>query len=1165
MIQILYRISRRCQHGAVAMSLPVLIFCLAVMLSNVQINAQALGGLTGTVTDPSGAGIPGARVTFRNEATGVVMQVGTTSTGTYTATALAPGHYRLTVEAPGFKKYVETRVVVEIGVTPTINIQMAIGAANQNVRVIANSIALNTTQAQVGTTLEPKVVSALPLEINSNIRQINQFASLVPGVTPGHGFNGGVKLESGIAFNGVPITQPYAQGFQTNMNPPFEMVNEFRALTSTFSAKYGLAQGVLTFNMASGANHLHGDAFDIDRTSFFDSVGFFPTNFSPSGKPIPPVDHQVDYGGTLSGPVILPKLYNGKNRTFFLASVDLFNMNLAETAIGSVPTPAMKNGDFSHFVDAAGKQIPIYDPTTGKPFPGNIIPANRINPLSKAVLPLIPNPNSTGTVFGLQDNKTPAVASVPVIRNVWGYTLDHNISQSQSIHFSEWRNSESQSNFTKPPIVPTTNELQSGMHGIESGNAFLLNYVKTVTPNLVATAGISWVEQADGQFNALTNVNFPGVQSGTIFPGVSFDGQNADTPWGVDLGWTQDVNRTLGIAMVNNWLWTRGRHTFNIGEEFHRGYQDSDSCGQCGGAFHFSQATTSTPNSGDPHFKTYGSSFASFLLGEADSGSRILSNELKLRNLDFSPYIQDNIRVNPKLTVNLGLRWDIMVPFTENHNQILFLDKTAPDPGAGNLPGATTMFGHCPGCAGYDRAAIHWGNLGPRLGFAYSLNDKTVIQAGAFIAYLNGGAYEMGSSRVAQTMGTLLDGEFTRVATGSNVPGYGNWATSPLPAPPPVPFNPSMANGHPIYYFNSNAGLAPYDQAWSMNLQRQLPWDMFLNVAYVGNRVVRLPSGMNPINQPNPSILKYGSLLTDNINSPAAKKAGFTSPYPAFASEFRGGATVLQALRPFPQYSYVGQDYDMSGTTFYNAMQAQGEKRFSNGLSYLASLTLARIMSNTDTGQGLYDHAPLNKYNQKAEYTVSSLDDKYSVKIATTYELPIGVGMRYLNSGVLAKVFGGWQVAGIFLYTGGHPLGVTESGIGIDGFNRPNVVPGVKMKTYNYNLVKDYFLGKLSAPPKMFTTNAFVPTANQFVLGDAVRQYSALRGPSYLNENLDAMKYFNITNRVRVTVRMDYFNAFNRHIFGGPITDIANPNFGEVIAENGGGNRQGQLTLRVEF
>ncbi|MHB1700101.1 MAG: outer membrane beta-barrel protein [Acidobacteriaceae bacterium] len=1138
---------------------------MAVLLSNVQINAQALGGLTGTVTDPTGAGIPGARVTFKNGATGVVMQVGTTSTGTYAATALASGQYSLTVEAPGFKKYVETSVVVEIGVTPTINIQMAIGAADQNVLVVSNSIALNTTQAQVGTSLEPKLVSALPLEINSNIRQINQFASLVPGVTPGRGFNGGIKLENGIAFNGIPITQPYAQGFQTNMNPPFEMVNEFRALTSTFSAKYGLAQGVLTFNMRSGTNHLHGDGFYIDRNSAFDSVGFFPTNFSSSGKPIPPVDQESDFGGTISGPVILPNLYNGKNRTFFLGSADLFYKDLAETAIGSVPTPAMKNGDFSNFVNAAGKQIPIYDPTTGKPFPGNIIPASRINPLSKAILPLIPNPNSTGTIYGLQNNKTPAVASVPVIRNVWGFTLDHNISQSQSIHFSEWRNSESQSNFTKAPIVPTTNELQSGMHGIESGNALLLNYVNTVTQNLVATAGISWVEQADGQYNALTNVNFAGVQSGTIFPGVTFDGQNADTAWGVDSGWTQDVNRTLGIAIVNNWLWTKGRHTFNFGGEFRRGYQDSNSCGQCGGAFHFSHATTSTPNPSDPNFTKYGSSFASFLLGEVDSASRVLANELKLRNLDFSPYIQDNIKVNSKLTVNIGLRWDIMVPFTENNNQIFFMNKTASNPGAGNLPGATTMFGNCSGCAGYDRAAIHWGNFGPRLGFAYSLNDKTVIQGGAFITYLNGGAYEMGSSRVAQTMGNLADGEFNQIATKSNIPGYGDWASRQMPLPPPVPFNPSMANGHSIYYFNSNSGLAPYDEAWSLNLQRQLPWNMFLNVAYVGNRAVHLPSGMNPINQPDPSILQYGSLLTQNINSPAAKKAGIKDPYPAFSSDFGSGATVFQALRPYPQYTSVGQDYDMSGTTFYNAMQVQAQKRFSNGLSYLASLSLPRLMANTDTGQGLYNQGPLNKYNQKAEYVVT--DESYNIKTAATYILPIGVEQKYLNSGVLAKVFGGWQVAGIFDYSSvGGVMGVTESGSGINGFDRPDVVPGVKMKTYNYNLVKDYFVGKLSAPPVMFTTNAFVPTANQFVLGNAVRKYTALRGPPPgLSANLDAMKFFNITDTVRVTMRMDYFNAFNHHVFGAPITDISSPNFGESLSENGGGNRQGQLTLRVSF
>jgi len=409
----------------------------------------------------------------------------------------------------------------------------------------------------------------------------------------------------------------------------------------------------------------------------------------------------------------------------------------------------------------------------------------------------------------------------------------------------------------------------------------------------------------------------------------------------------------------------------------------------------------------------------------------------------------------------------------------------------------------------------------------------------------------------------LFTGEFRRESTKSNVPGYGNWATQSMLSPPATPFSPSMGNGLDIYYFNPKTnGESPYYQAWNLNLQRQLPWDMFLSVAYLGNRTIHLLSGMNPISQPDPSILQYGSLLTQNINSPAAKTAGIKDPYPAFASEFGPGATVFQALKPFAQYGFVNQDFDMSHTTFYNAMQAQGEKRFSNGLSYLASLNLPTLYTNVITAKGV-STAPLNKYNQKAEYVETS--KRYSVKIATTYVLPIGVKQKWLNSGKLAEVFGGWQVGGIFVYNDSGPLGVTQTGSGLNGFDRPNVVPGVKMGSGDYNRVKDYFLGKLAAPPKMFTTNAFANTGSQFVLGNTKRNYSGLRGPSYQNEDIGAMKLFHVKDNVLITLRMEYFNAFNRHIFNGPITDISSPNFGEVVSTNGGGNRQGQISARIRF
>lgn len=859
---------------------------------------------------------------------------------------------------------------------------------------------------------------------------------------------------------------------------------------------------------------------------------------------------------------MLPKLYDGRNRTFFLVCVDLYSKDQAATAIGTVPTPAMKTGDFSHFLNSAGKLIPIYDPTTGKQFPGNIIPQDRIDPLTKTILPLIPDPNSTGTVFGQVSNMNPVIQLEPLITHAWGVTLNHALTLSQNISFTWWRNFFSTVLLEGPPIVPATSELSSIQPGMDLSNVWLFNYEKTLTPKLVMTAGVAVEQKTQGYDNNQKNVQFPEVLTGTTFPEITFDGQNAPSGYGMQtnslIHYAVD---NVGYNLFNNWLWTKGRHTFNIGGEFHHYYQSTQS-DYSGGHFSFSQEQTSTPNSSDSNFKTYGSSFASFLLGDVSSASRTTATSAAYNTVDLSPYIQDDVKVNQRLTVNVGLRWDIMVPYVLSQNQNVFLDQTVPNPAAANLPGAATQYRNCTNCAGYNRVPIHWKNIGPHVGFAYSLNNKTVIQGGYYITYLGyGGAYGQGEGLSAPiAMSQLLSGAYQQNATGSNVAGYGNWSTgpnSPLPNPVPTPFSPSLGTGLTINYINpKTSGQAPHYQAWSTNLQRQLPWGMFVSVAYTGNRVTHLSGySINPISQPDPSVLQYGSLLTANINSPAAQAAGFKSPYPAFATQFGGGATVLQTLKPFPQYSSVSQPFDMAGTTFYNALQIQAEKRASNGLSYLTSLTLPSLFDNLAT--------PLNKYNPVPEYVQDS--DSYEIKLATTYSLPIGVGQRWLNSGIAAKVFGGWKVVGILTYNNAGPIQVTEDGQGPNGKNRPNIVPGVKMSSGGYNQVRDYFVGKLSTPPLVFTTNAFANTGSQFVLGNAKRTYSSLRGPFYPAENLSAQKLFNIKDNVQFSVHMDYFNAFNRHQWAYPNTDISSPGFGEVLSKAGGGNRQGQISARIRF
>ncbi|MDW5266621.1 MULTISPECIES: carboxypeptidase-like regulatory domain-containing protein [Acidobacteriaceae] len=1137
-------------------------FCLLLAATQPGLG-QASSGVTGTVTDSSGAIIPGAAVTVTNIGTGQTAKTTTGSSGTYSTRGLLPGRYTITVTATGFSKEIKNNVNVEVSTEATIDVTLNAGSSDTVIEVTSPLIALNTTQPELGTTIEPEVVQALPFEVSSGRgRQIDSVAFLAPGVqgsTFSKRINGGVDFQSEIVFNGIPAPQPETEGYQTGFNPPFDMVNQARVERSTFSAQYGLAQGAMTYQMASGTNAFHGNAFYINRNEFFDAKGYFNNTT--------PISRENNYGFTIAGPVVIPHLYNGKDRTFFHFSLDFGKTAVSNNSIGSVPTALEKTGDFSDFVDGTGAVIPIYDPLTHAPFPNNKIPQVRFSSLSTAILPSIPDPDRPG----LSSNKTATPNAFPDVAHVWGFVIDHNLTPTQSLHYAQWRNSYDSTGFDNDPIVPVTNELQSAKNNPALGTVFLLNYTNAVTPHLVATAGIGWIGEIGNQFNVKRGVAFSGVTASPIsdvFPNITFDGQYQPTNYGTSSGWVQSINRKLGIAVVNNWLWSKGRNTFNIGGEFRRTYQDDNECQACAAQINFSHNTTAAP-AGTTAFATTGSSFASFLLGQVDSTQRIFANELKLRNLSLSPYIQDDIKVTPKLTVNVGLRWDIMRPFTENKNQIVYLDPTKQNPAAGNLLGEATQFGSCTGCSGVTHADIHYKHFGPRLGFAYMINDKTVIQGGYSLAFLDGGAYEYGTSKVAVSYGNLLQGSYNRNSTGTNTPGYGEWDGNPIPAPANGVLNPALGIGTTIRAFDPKKdGLAPYIQQWNINVQHQLPWNTFLNVAYIGNRAIHLNGQLNPISQPNPSILALGGpLLTANINDPIAVAAGIQAPYANYASDLGGSATVAHTLSPFPQYSNVYNNYDLSGAANYSGMQASLEKRFSNGLAFLTSYTLAKLMANVDSGFTTFAALPENKFNQKAEWTVDQSDIRNNAKITGTYELPIGPGKSFVNNkGVTGRLLGGLQVGFILSYQSGTPFGVSENDnpLGCSGcFNRPNEVKSVARKTNGYS---NLTFANGQSVQKTFSTGSFVSTSQSYTLGDAVRNYSELRNPGNYDEDINARKKFAIGDKVTFILQMDYFNVLNRTYFENPNSNIDNTsNYGLVPSGQQNNARQGQLSGRITF
>lgn len=1151
------------------------ILCLLFVGQRVAI-AQANAGLTGTVLDATGSAVAGVKITITNQDTSVSTNLVSTSAGTYVVNGLNPGRYTITAEGAGFKKTVLKDVTVEVSTTSTNDITLSTGAATDSVEVTADQIALNTTQPQLGSTLEPEVVKALPVEVSGRGRQIDNLQFTAPGTTGdtfSHRIGGGVDFEQEIVYNGIPVAQPETEGYTTNFNPPFEMVSEFRVERSTFAAQFGLGQGALTYQMATGTNRYHGDLFEINRNNLFDSVGFFNGKDWNTGNihNRPPDDHENNYGFTVGGPIRIPHLYDGRDKTFGHYSQEWFKLNTPNTNTSTVPTAAMKAGDFTGYVDSDGNVIPIYDPLTpGQQFEcngvKNVICPSRFSVNSASLLQYLPDPDRPGSgVGGLNDNKSYVPYPNPQTQQVWGFTVDQTLTPVQSLHFSMWHNHFHNVGFDNNPFVTPPNPLNSLRDFPAQGSGYLLTYNDAITSHLLTTAGIGWIGEINNQFNH-SKYSFPAVADGVIPPNITFDeGQHRPTSWGTNGANSGSVNRKLGISIVNNWLWNKGRQTFNIGGDFRRSYQDDNEEQTAGGQFSFSNKQTANPD--DPHFSG-GSPFASYLIGLPNFAKRSNSQELKLRNFALSPYIQDDIKLSPKLTLNLGLRWDVLAPFTENNNNVVFFNPEGKDPHYGNLVGDATKLGSCTGCAGRSRAAdFGFAHFGPRFGFAYKINDKSVIQGGFALAFLNGGAYEYGTNKVAVNYGNLLVGSFSRNATGSNVSSFGNWDTNQMPDPPKTPFNTSLGAGTQINALSKKDGYAPYTQQWNVNYQRELPYNMFLTVAFLGNRAIHLPSQLNPIDQLDPKDLALSSQLSLNFQDGSAQAAGFTAPYANFVNDFGGSATVSQALRPFPQFSNIFNNFEGSGTTYYQSGQIEIEKRFSDGLSFLAGYTLSHLMDNTGSGFSSFENGVQNKYNQKPEWAVSGSDEPQTLKLSGTYELPIGPHKKFLpGHGITAQVLGGWQVGWILDYEAGTASGPSTDITGIPGnTNRPDRVSGVKLSTANYTHERDYFVKGATGQDFIFDKNAFSQVTN-FTLGNAVRNYSGIRQPALYKEAVNARKKFFFGERFTGILQVDYFNALNRTRFNGPTTNISDDNFGQAISQgNQLSNRQGQAQFRLEF
>jgi len=1274
------------QRGGLALRVAIPFFVLSVLLPflSVALYGQGLSGITGTVLDESGAVVPDAKVTVTNVATGVVHTATTTTVGTYFITDLNPGTYTVQVEKSGFEKVVISPLNVYANQAATGNATLRAGTVTETVEVRAPEITLQTDQPQVGTVIQNELVNEIPTfigggpgNVGARDRQIDDYLFLTPGVTGGefeHRINGGIGYQNEVMFNGVVAVQSETQGFQSNINPPYELVSEINVISGNFSAQYGLAQGVASYRFASGTNWLHGDAFELNRNSFFNAAGANPPGsyYNSSGEyvkgPVPFIN-QNNFGFSFGGPVWIPKLYNGKNKTFFHVSLDWFRQNTVGGSANTVPTPDMVGGDFSAICQngftgglcndrvlaptappntpasacpagaaisatcAAANQIYVPPnftgtnvpvgcaaPAPGQPFPGNIIPTACFSAISKSVLSFIPTPKTSALV----NNVPTQVGVLPIRQTNGGFTIDQNFGEKTAFHVAWWRDLYNLTSCCNSG-GSFSNELSGAETEPRIGTGLFLTASHTFSSDLIMTAGFGWMGEINNELNYHNGVSFAGVLDSITFPAIHFNG-NPDQPWNPTAwglnsdGETFSKNRKLGLSFDNNWLYLRGRNTFNIGLEIRRSYQDDHECQACGGGFNFNAITTADPTN---QLGPTGAAFASFLLGDVDNAFRKFVAENRLRNLYFGPYIQDAFKFTPKLTINAGIRWDIMRPFLENNDNVTFFDPTVPNPGAVStitgqpLLGAAAKLGTGAGLVGYRRADIHWKDFSPRLGFTYQLNKQTVVLGGFAINFLDQGPYEYGNNKISVDYGSLSNGFIAVPSTGSNVPGYGIWDGNPLGVPTEVPFAPTLFNGQNIglYEFSKNPGPNSYVQMWNIGLQRELPSNILLSASYIGNRAVHLLSMLNPLNQTNPKYLTQfcpSGVETDPtcLMSPASPNFAWTSaasqaalqslgygevtygtspgtgivvcpsssagsgttgtfyaPYGNFACDWGTSYGFPQAVLPYPAFKPsesaggLTNQLNMAGSAFYDALQLQAQKRWSHGLTFLVNYTLSKLMANTDSGFSSFNYGALNGFNQKQEWTVASTDQRHVINISGVYELPLGPGKRFLSHGGIVKknLLNGWQLSGTFAYASGLPVNNAGAGSQDAGI-------AVWAPTDPYLNGFNFANYNPSVPLNINWNNYYQnkPVFNTaafsdpgFTGGNEPRLINAFRMPWTQNENLALAKRFFLGERVSMELRMEYYNILNRMQICGPDLGVDDgPLNFGYISPNGAGINQ---------
>ncbi len=1167
-----------------------------LLLACVMWGQSERGTISGTVRDTTGGSIPGAQVVITNTATNSAVTLTTSGSGEFTAPNLAVGPYTVRVEMNGFKPAQINGITVEAASEVRADTALEVGSATaQTIEVQAAAVQLHSEDSKSSVTIQNKLVDQLPLVVSGALRSPFDLAALTPeakniGGDNGFALGGGQAASYGVTLDGVSsaTSRALSVSWVATNSPSLEAITEFTVDTNGFKAEYGHAGGgVMTFVSKSGTNNLHGTAYEFLRNNALDANNFFNNS-----KGLPrPIYKQHDFGFSVGGPVYIPKLYHGRNKTFFFTAYEGFRNRTGATGIiSTVPTPEMYQGDFSNWVDKNGKQIPIYNPTTQVAnadgtftrtvFPGNKIPMSLFDPQAVKALAIFTGSNALKPNTGALPGTVGYVANNFVISNGSQVAPQNKLSVKGDHIFSEKDRISGLYLYSRGSLAPgpegpaTLPGLWTDYNNLlQNSDVLRASYDHTFSPtvfNHFYAGGNNWrqshdpIQATNNWKDKLCLGNVPDCNQNlanfTFSNNYFFQtGNGNENRIG---GQANNGSENLVVAFNDDLSIIRGKHSYKVGGMYQITHYNGFGRQCVSGCANFSFKETGVPGGSDQ--TAGGNPFASFLLGYADSGNldtvRFIGQQWKY----FAGFVQDDWRVNQKLTLNIGLRWETQLPPVFQDDRMSDFSPTTPNPGAGGRLGALIFAGSGAGRQGSrDLADSYYHAFGPRFGFAYSWNEKTVIRGGAGISYgpiqtVSGSTHQLGftSSPSFPNSNNGLTPTFILSQ------GFPAWAAPPF-------IDPSRANGNSIpWYQGQEATRPPTDYNFNLSIQRQLSSSLVFEVSYNGVMGAHLQTGLLNYNQvPTTYLNQYGSsFLGLAYNSPQAIAAGIVSPFPGFKG------TVGQALRPYPQYQNIDTAAgggDHSGHSTYHAAVVRLEKRYGSGLTFQTSYVFSKLL--TDSDSYWFGSQAADQYNRGLEKSIGQYDVTHNFKAGIVYDLPFGKGKRFLSGGIGSAVLGNWRVSSTNYYSSGQPIALSTS-VAQNIFGGRNVPFITSYDGWRAPTKGDHFdpaVDTFLVPYVKGSTAGPYPDQSLFHgIGNATRYNPKVRQFPNLNENFSVAKAIPIREQVRLEFRGEAFNAFNRVRFGTGSTNLQDSTFGRLT---GGSSdllntpRQLQFALKLYF